>query len=237
MSGATSTARSWRGAHEASRARMESLCTRTEAFETVARQLRESRKIWRKTGPQARTFLKSHPLLTQHQAIRKFYLSEGSDKGEVLLTRGLRQQQFLLERNIAFGIKSFIAASRSSLALRLSADRLCLSAKDALYVNEAVTEQPSELAFEQACAGSVFGSISRPSLFHAKAQVKPPVRALAAAIRGRAGLCIVFCVLQSRVEACWSVILYVLRKSMLLSWPSCKEKATLLPTLVPTANE
>ena len=47
-----------------------------------------------------------------------------------------------------------------------------------------------------------------------------------------------FCgVLQSGVEACWSVILYVLRKSMPLSWPACKEKTTPLPTLLPTANE
>ena len=137
MRATTSTARSWKGAHEASRSRMESLSTRTEAFETVARQLRESRKVWRKEGPRARAFLKSRPLLTQHEAIRKFYLSEGSDKGEILLMQGLKQQQRLLERNIAFGIKSFIAASRSFLALRLNADRLCLSAKDALYVNEA----------------------------------------------------------------------------------------------------
>ena len=176
------TSRNWKSHHEAMRSHIESCFMDDARFKLATKHLRRLRAEWRTLGPEARRFLKARPVPDRNKVLRRFYLSSKAAPIQAESSDSIHSFVPIWEARLNWGLASGLAALRQLAAERLAAERLSLSARDALYVQEAVTEHhvylstapETMLVFEQRCAASIFGTVTRPAEFWARIQHKAP---------------------------------------------------------------
>ena len=133
-------------------------------YAVLVKQLKEIRIEMRAKGPQARSFLRARPIPDRLALVTRLYLSDNSPQTLRALSNPLEAQAKHLERSLSFFLRDSSAALRVLASERLAMERITLNARDALYVQEAVTEthlylttRPLSVAvFESTCASSAF---------------------------------------------------------------------------------